>query len=253
VPDVSGHGYFGQLYGDAMVVQGGSIVAIGQAAAFQGPGDAVIVPTGSSFSLRRDFTLEALFRTGMGGVLISKTPADGSWKSGSKILFVRGGEVRFTPFEATKGRKLRILGAKVLVNDNQWHHVVLTNRANVNGKRDRTTIYVDGVERTRREDWDITSHDDSTLPLKLGTGADAYPTKNVLETPHFPTRNNFIGHIDEAAVYDRCLAAEEVDAHYRAYLSAGIARRGMIPPVTNAPLNLSYDNEAVDSLGKGED
>jgi ferric-dicitrate binding protein FerR (iron transport regulator) len=253
VPDVSGHGYFGQLFGNAMVVQGGSIVAIGQAASFQGPGDAVVVPTGTSFSLRKDFTLEALFRTSMGGVLISKAPSDGSWKAGSKVLFVRGGEVRFTPFDGGKNRKAPMLSARVLVNDGQWHHVVLTNRANVKGRRDHTVIYVDGVERTRRTDWDITSADDSNLPLKLGVGADSYPTSDVLKTTQFPTRNNLIGHIDEAAVYDRCLAVEEIEGHYRAYLTAGIARRAMAPATDSLQVISPTDEATQESLEEAEE
>lgn len=254
VPDVSGHGYFGQLFGNAMVVQGGTIMAIGQASAFNGPGDSVVIPTGTSLSLRGDFTLEVLFRTSVGGVLMSKTPSDGNWKAGSKILFVRGGEVRFTSFEGGKDRNGgRLMNARVLVNDGQWHHAVLTNRANVSGKRDRTILYVDGVERVRRADWDITSADDSNLPLKLGVGAEAYPTTDVLKTTQFPTRNNLIGHIDEAAVYDRCLSDEEVEAHYRAYLTAGIARRGMAAAPASVQVLTPAEEEELESLEADED
>lgn len=229
VPDISGHGRFGQLYGNAMVVQGGNILAIGQAAAIGGEGDSVMVPTGSVLSLRGDFTMEVLFRTtGNGGVLMSKVPADGTWKPGSKILFVRGGEVRFTPC-SSKPNPYRMMSAKVFVNDNQWHHAVLTNKADVSGNRDTTVLYIDGVERARRTDWDITADSDEKYPLRLGVGCLNYPTKNLRKDTHFPNRTHLTGHIDEVAVFDRCFDADEVEQHYRAYLTAGIARRNMLP------------------------
>jgi hypothetical protein len=161
-------------------------------------------------------------------VLVSKTPADGTWKPGSKILFVRGGEVRFTP-SSSKPNPTKMMSAKVFVNDNQWHHAVLTNKANAAGSRDTTILYVDGVERARRADWDITADSDEKYPLRLGVVCLGYPTKNLRQDTHFPNRTHLTGHIDEVAVYDYCLSADDIEEHYRAYLTAGIARRNMLP------------------------
>lgn len=239
IPDMSGHGRFGQLSGDAMVVQGRSIMAVGQAVALDGDGDSVVIPTGTSLSLNGDFTIETLFRSNTTGPLVTKMPTDGSWKPGAKILFLRGGDVRFTP--CIKGAKPRALIARVNVNDGLWHHVVLTNKANVSGKRDQTILYVDGVERNRISNWDITSNSDEAMPIKLGVACHEYPVDNVLDTPQLPTRTFLTGHLDESAVYERCLSADEVVAHYRAYIRAGMATRGEPTSVTS--LNQSSDRE----------
>jgi hypothetical protein len=223
IPDMSGHGRFGQLNGDAMVVQGRSILAVGQAVAFDGDGDSATIPTGATLSLNSDFSIETLFRTNSTGPLISKIPSDGSWKPGAKILFSRGGDVRFTP--CLRGKRLATLGARVHLNDGLWHHVVLTNKADVSGKRDRTILYVDGVERNRKTDWDITSHDDEGMPIKLGAACLEYPVDDVLKATQLPTRSFFTGHLDESAVYTRCLSPDEVTAHYRSYIRAGMATR----------------------------
>ena len=62
IPDMSGHGRFAQLLKDAMVVQGHSISAIGQAASLnEKSSDSILIPTGSKFSTQKDFSVELLF------------------------------------------------------------------------------------------------------------------------------------------------------------------------------------------------
>jgi hypothetical protein len=244
IPDVAGHGRFGQLRGNAMVVQGGSIMAIGQAAAFDGEGDSVQIPTGSTVSFNGDFSIEALFRTVNEGVLVAKVPDSRNWLPGSKILFLRGGAVKFTPF--SEGKKPKALIANLLINDNQWHHVVLTNKANVSGQLDSTTLFVDGVQRSSRADWDITSHDDANFPLTIGHGCSSYPVNPDKRVPEFPSHRYFQGNIDETAIYTRCLTCDEVQSHYRAYLVAGIHRRNSTPDLGVLPSD-SGDEQTQES------
>src|SRR5690606_21919303 len=174
----------------------------------------------------------------------SKIPRDGSWEPGSKNLYVRGGWVRFAPHSSKLGSRRKTLIARVFVNDNQWHHAVLTSKANVKGSRDRTILYVDGVERARRDDWNITADDDSKLPIKLGVACDPVPTDDLAKDTHFPTRTHLVGQLDEVAVYDRCLSVEDVEAHYRAFLIAGISRRGLVSAAESAAGTM--DDETVD-------
>lgn len=248
IPDMSGHGRFAQLLKDAMVVQGHSISAIGQAASLnEQSSDSILIPTGSTFSSQKDFSVELLFRTTTGGVLFSKTPLDGSWKPGSKLLFIRGGQVSFTAFDTKVGSRKTSIRAKDLVNDNRWHHVVLVNRANHSRSLDQTTLFVDGVKRASHEDWNITTDDDQKMPIRLGTGSQKYPTKDINTTTQFPTRSHFTGNIDEAAVYERCLSQDEVVAHYRAFLTVGINRRD--EPARQS----SQMNDDIEDSEEGED
>ena len=209
VPDATGNGRFAQLMEGAMVVQGGTVLAVGPAVSLAGSSDWVLVPTGATLSLRRSFTFEALFRTTRDGAIIAKSPVDGVAAPGGKALYVEEGRPFFEAFGKDR------FCASNQVDDGQWHHLVVTSEPSGVKAFDRTIMYVDGVERARRGGWSIGEVDDSGMPLKIGMGDRSTSSKS-----------SFPGELDEVAVFDRCISAEEVESHYWAYLKSGMAVHG---------------------------
>lgn len=86
----------------------------------------------------KDFTIRARIKTKNGGTILSKAPKSGSWQPNAKALFVRGGKLVYD---------IGWVGAvtsRQKVNDNRWHDIAMTYRANdgkiqlfIDGKLDR--------------------------------------------------------------------------------------------------------------------
>jgi len=208
VPDVTGNGRFAQLMGNAMVVQGGSVLAVGPAASLAGDSAWVLVPTGATLSLQRTFTFEALLRTTQDGAIVSTASAESAGERSGKCLFVGEGMLTFQA-----GRQAIRTG--VHVDDGQWHHVVMTCEPSDKQQAARTLLYVDGVERAVRDNFSIADDQDVGSPITIGVADHSSAAKSY-----------FHGDLDEVAVYDRCISREEVEAHYWAYLKSGMAAHG---------------------------
>jgi hypothetical protein len=88
------------------------------------------------------------------------------------------------------------------VADNSWHHLVGTFNPAINSRK----LYVDGVE-VNSSSVTLTSLSDGgvSIPLEIG---------RTFVTGWGSPRNYFNGVIDEVAIYDRVLSAEEIKAHY---------------------------------------
>ena len=179
IPDATGNGRFGQLTNGVLVVQGGSVLAVGPAVSLDGVGDWVSVPTGSTLSLGTTFSFEALFRSTGDGPIVSKTD---DWEKGGKVLYIKDGRLVFEVFGKGAFR------ANDQMCDGQWHHVVVTNQPAERSDRDCTILYVDGVERKRRDDWGILSDSDDRLPIKIGFCSLSYPSEHFLSWEHRRSR-----------------------------------------------------------------
>ena len=80
------------------------------------------------------FMIFARFRTSevLGGTIVSRSPARGKWAPKAKALFVRGGRLVYDI------GWVGALTGKTMVNDGEWHNVVLCRRQR------SVEIYVDG-------------------------------------------------------------------------------------------------------------
>jgi concanavalin A-like lectin/glucanase superfamily protein/putative Ig domain-containing protein len=107
-------------------------------------------------------------------------------------------------------------GRRADLNDGIWHHLVIVLERYYDGVHDRLAIYVDGVldnaEALPATGWNVTS----TRNVELGrqAGSDGL---------------NFIGALDEWAIYDVALSAAQIASHF--------ARR--TPPATHVALTLT--------------
>ncbi|MEE9615531.1 MAG: LamG-like jellyroll fold domain-containing protein, partial [Anaerolineae bacterium] len=105
-----------------------------------------------------------------------------------------GGHAAFHLID-TGGQSALVTGSTDLT-DGDWHHVVAVRAASAN----RIRIYVDGIE----ENWTSATYTDgfdSTAELNIGW-------LNLSSQFHFD------GIVDEVALYDRALSADEIQQHY---------------------------------------
>ena len=86
------------------------------------------------------------------------------------------------------------LGTTAL-NDTNWHHVAAVRDASQN----KLLLYVDGALQTSSSSPAFTGGFESSAPLHIG---------------HLVNRYHFRGAIDEVAVYDKALSADEIGRHY---------------------------------------
>ncbi|MFC4900492.1 GH-E family nuclease [Streptosporangium amethystogenes subsp. fukuiense] len=158
--------------------------------------------------LRDHASLEMWFKTAYSGVLMSATPADEIFGEGDneQMLYVgTDGKLR-----GSFGAVASPMASTAAVNDNQWHHVVLTMAGTAQ------TLYLDGaqigtmtgaVNTWRPHAWiGYGSVQRGSAPgLPTGSGTQDFP---------------FRGQLDEAAVYGKPLTAAEVALHHAARTEA---------------------------------
>jgi hypothetical protein len=115
-------------------------------------------------------------------------------------------------------------GSGVYLNDDTWHHVVVTFQSGVvNG----TTFYVDGVSAGTTTMTTVAGHDSE--PVRVGTNEGA------------PATQAFAGTIDEVAIYGRILSADEVLTRYkRGVLEVALQGRSCATPCTVEPWSTSF-------------
>jgi len=93
------------------------------------------------------------------------------------------------------------------VNDNQWHHVVVTRNQETGEKR----IFIDGVEDAASPGAGTTALLNDPLSLSVGTRVDArYANPQASPT----TDNSYDGLMDDLQIYARPLTADEVTFLY---------------------------------------
>jgi len=135
-----------------------------------------------------NFSVTAWIRTGKGGTILAKAPAEGNWAPQGKTLFVRGGRLAYDIGWVGQ------LAGGAKVADGEWHHVALvkdgkTLRLLVDGRRDKEGA-LDGKP-------DVPDH-----VLKLGATSANFPQP----------QSAFAGDLDEVCLFGRALSDDEVRA-----------------------------------------
>ena len=111
------------------------------------------------------------------------------------------------------------------LTDGAWHHIVAVRDADSG----RNILYVDGVPEVSSPVFydPTTGFDSPTLPLEIG---------------HFNAANNhFAGSLDEIALYNRALTADEISAHHQ----AGLAGQG----IETVARNYLYVDSRLEAVG----
>jgi hypothetical protein len=198
--DSSGNGRHGTLVGDATLVEVG---LWGGAVSLDGSGDEVTISGYTGINADRSdpdnpsqlaFTVACWIKTTGDGSLVNWGSSDGTGVGGQyQNLRIHGGRLR-----AEHGNG-RFRGA-AMVNDGEWHHVVMAVADGANLQPPGTQLYVDGVEDTEGADtvnsqniWNLTEDADVAIGVRAS---------------HGDRRLN--GMFDEVRIYSRQLTVEDV-------------------------------------------
>ncbi|MFC3578469.1 LamG-like jellyroll fold domain-containing protein [Streptomyces yaanensis] len=193
--------------------------------------------------------VELWFKTGSPGVILSDqsqlptgaTPT-GSW---NPLLYVGADGKLHGHWWSVSGSGGTAFGSTATVNDNTWHHAVLSASGTTQ------TLYLDGEKQA---DFTGAAADQSNTRTFVGAGFG----KNWYQSPG--DVSFFNGSIAEVAAYNHPLTGDEVGQHWDAYkASSGIApvRTVTLTDPTDKTLTYVYDAEmgnrllaAIDTNGK---
>lgn len=225
--DISGNGRHGTYQGGVTLGQPGALVGDGDAAAwFDGVDDAVSVSnnTAFNFTATQDFSVECWLRGTwtQHGTLIEKWSGDGSYPFAVRVSDT--GLVGCVRYDGTNNPGV---SSPFALNDNQWHHLVFLKRLS------NLLLYIDGQQ--------VATTTDTT------TG-DTTNTSNL----YFGKRGNnvvfYTGLLDEVAIYNYALSAEQVAAHYAAGVRSGLARQNsgtrVSPPIDLSSIRTAWTARA---------
>ncbi|MBI1375608.1 MAG: LEPR-XLL domain-containing protein, partial [Phycisphaera sp.] len=120
--------------------------------------------------------------------------------------------------------------------DNQWHHLAIA-WDNVSGD---LNLYLDGVQRYHRANTEIGTVIASTGSFMIGQEQDSPGGK-------FDNTQKFRGDVDDVALYDKQLTADQVLAHYNAAKSGFVDVTGLVGDLTlNPDSSFTYDPSGAD-------
>ncbi len=199
---------------------------------------------------KQDRAVELWFKTTKPGVLMAdqnRAPDDpagvgGSW---TPTLYVGSDGKLRGHWWSVSGSGSVDFGSKAAVNDNKWHHAVLSASGS------KQTLYVDGIKQA---DFTGAAKDQSNTRTFLGAGF----AKSWFNSPG--DVSYFTGAMADVSVYSAPLSADDVERHWSAYkASSGIApvRTVKLTDPTDKTLTYVYDAEmgnrllaAIDTNGK---
>ncbi|WP_440072695.1 LamG-like jellyroll fold domain-containing protein [Streptosporangium sp. OZ121] len=203
------------------------------------PDTSVEFTTGSALKLPADtvphlgdqISVEAWFKTSQSGVLMAAGTQETSGIPWGPMLYV-GTDGKLRGSLAAVAAPITSTG---VVNDNTWHHVVLT----VSGQNQ--TLFLDGAPVGTLSAAVTSWRSIATV----GNGVADPATSPAVPTPRaaFP----FKGFIDEVAIYDKPLTAAEVSAHHTARAEAAHKLTGVTLPSGRVWAANTYD-AATDRL-----
>ncbi len=196
----------GTLQGNVTYVAG----LVGQAFSFSGSGEAVTVGSAPALQLQT-FTIDAWVQRA------SLTQA--SLSAGGGMIFSYGaggygfalgdnGQLLLSQITAS------VVGSSVFITDMLWHHVAVTRSGS------SVVFYLDGVANAAAS---YNPNFTFTTPAAVGARGDNYA-------------NSFLGSLDEVDVFNRVLAASEVQAIYNA-VSAGKCLPVVTTSITTQPVS----------------
>ncbi|MFE5501273.1 LamG-like jellyroll fold domain-containing protein [Amycolatopsis japonica] len=192
-------------YRDVTVgVPGALGVTDNSAAQFNGQSSMAVLPSGL-VKKTRELTVEMWFKTTKDGALFGAqaTPFEQNDSGGMPMLYVgTDGKLRGQFWNST----IDPITTQNLVNDDQWHHVVLS------GSLTTQTLYLDGqTVGTRQGTIDHSRFHYSQIGMAQTGGPSAWPM-----VPIRGSHSKFAGVIDEVAVYQHPIGTPAVQAHFRA-------------------------------------
>ncbi len=194
--DGSGNGYDGTLVGASPIAD--RFGEAGSAFYFDGVNDRIDLPAAVLNYERTDTFSESFWvksnASGTGNNVIAKMQLSGAVRGLNVTL--NDGLMNIYLVNYQPINRILVRNSKSVLNDNQWHHVVVTYDGSSTAAG--VAIYVDGERETTE------------------TVADNL-TGSILnnETPTIGSRNSakyYSGAIDDVRIYDRVLTADEVDA-----------------------------------------
>ncbi|MFL6125309.1 LamG-like jellyroll fold domain-containing protein [Actinophytocola sp.] len=203
------------------------VVASDTAATFNGTTSALTLPTGT-VRKSRELTVELWFRTGSGGPLLSAQNQPTGTTPTAAVPFLYVGTDGKLHAQFWTGSVNQIVSPST-VNNNQWHHVVLSSTLN------SQTLFLDGQSvQTKTGTIDHSAFNHSFVGY-------AYAI-NPADLPAWGTGNqrSFAGDIDEVAVYQHPLGLPAVKAHYQARTAAVSMTKTVLPSGRTAA-ELRYD------------
>ncbi|MEU9948819.1 LamG-like jellyroll fold domain-containing protein [Streptomyces sp. NPDC047939] len=219
------------------------------AAQFNGTSSFAEIPY-TSWHGKGDRSVELWFKTAKPGVLVSdqtKAPNDAAGASGpiDPVLYVGADGKLRGHWYSVSGSATTDFGSKDKVDNNAWHHAVLSATGTTQ------TLYVDGVKQA---DFTGAPNDQTNTRTFIGAGF----AKGWISAP--ADVSYFTGSIAEVAVHAGGLTEEQVEQHWSAYkASAGVApvRTVKLTDPTEKTMTYVYDAEmgnrlltAIDTNGK---
>jgi hypothetical protein len=208
--DLTGNGNDGTIYGDAVWVEEG---IFGTALLFDGIDDYVDLGNDEMLELGiEDFTISSWIRTSM--------------TDGERTIFGKGGDggggIRY--HLEIQGSNIKIItddngpdgsdyakhdpSSNLVVSDSAWHHIVMVREGI------KLKLYIDGVD-----DPDVAGHDESTVPADYSISPTVYGAyigciQENKEAEGNPLIKFWSGVIDDVALWDRALSADEISNIY---------------------------------------
>ena len=187
---------------------------VGNGLEFVGDGSYVNAddPDGLNFETQ-DYTWLAWIKTSAdGGCIIAKSLCGaGDHAPGAKHFFITGNNLSYDAGWVAG------FTAETAVNDGEWHYVGVTMTLSTSGDTDTAQMYVDGEpDASADQDWN-SQEAESDQCVKLG-----YLNDNELGwTPPFN------GVMDEVAIYDRALSADEIMENF---VEEGLGETAAVEP-----------------------
>jgi hypothetical protein len=225
--DLSGNANHGALQGGAGYVAG----QVGAAFSLPTIADFVQVPDSPTLDFTANFSIDAWIRTTnptTGRATIVDKRSGSNTNPVGYHLFIFSG---LLGFQLGDGQPfLNHVSPGPLVNDGNWHHVAAAiDRASATGGK----LYVDGVQ--------VHTFDPTTRPGNITNPANLRLGVRLIGSPQ--TFENFQGAIDEVELFDRALAAGEVQALFASRSSGKcktpLATRTATPTVTSTASSTS--------------
>ena len=211
---------------------------VGGALSFDGVNDYLTLGSSSAFNFERtnpfsvSLWVKADANVAAWSSLISKMVVGGTW-TGWIVELDPNYKISFALVSSWSSNVLRQVSTGQAINDNLWHHVVATydGSSSPSGMK----IYVDGIPQSTNNDFNSLSASiqNSVLPQISG--------RNGLNSL-------FKGLIDEPAIYNRALSADEIQQQYQ----DGLAGDGYcIEPVCDNGIVESGEqcDEGIEDLG----
>ncbi len=155
------------------------------------------IPSGVTELGNADFTIAAWIKTTNNGVpILSKSNGNTEWEESEKELYVADSEISEADNDGTVeyvGHSCEWVRGNTAVDDDQWHHIALTWDAD----EENGCVYVDGALGTEEAGFSGGADNDGDT-VRIGFSESAHSS------------GNFVGLIDDVAIFDVALTAEQV-------------------------------------------